>query len=101
MFEPIHRKAAAIAFEHLQVSQDAIGKLAIEGARGCGDFLPIRLRALGHRLEGGAIRLAMIRHVCSLLSGYASQDYISAGRRCSSGIPPRYLTSGLPRSVRR
>src|ERR1700721_399846 len=101
MFQTIHRKAAAIAFEHLQVSQDAIGKLAIEGIRGRGDFLPVRLRALGHRRESGAIRLAMIRHMCSLLSGYVSKDYISAGRRRSSGTPRRYLTSGRPRSVRR
>src|SRR5450631_2941280 len=63
MFQPVHRKAAAIALEHLQVSENAISEFAIEGVSGGCNLLPIGWRALGHRRKSGAIHLAMIRHV--------------------------------------
>jgi len=64
MLHPIHREATAIAFEQLQMRDHAVWKLAIEGDRVRHDLHPVFLRALGHRMELGAI-LWFFGHGCS------------------------------------
>src|ERR1051326_4544634 len=51
MFQPVHRKAAAIAFQQLQVREHAVRQILVEGEGRAGDFRPVVLRPFRHGVK--------------------------------------------------
>ena len=74
--EAVHREAAAIAFQQLQVGDDAIGQFLGETAEGLADDLPILGGALFHMLELSARLVVMTVHTSLLGWGLNALAFI-------------------------
>ena len=67
MLEPVHRIAAAVAFQHLQVRQHPVRQGAAERPRGLDDGHPVFLGSIDHGVELGP-RLTILHLGCHALA---------------------------------
>src|SRR5262245_54935376 len=62
MVEPVDRETAAVAREHFEVGEDAVGKLGDERLHRLIDDGPVLLGAIRHRVEFRPIRMSAVSH---------------------------------------